>query len=130
MKWMKNLLVIDGTNLLKGFYDKGDSFKQKQDHIITDIKNSRYAKDYEIVLVFDSKMQSFTYSEQIRGIEVIYSGYKKEADEVIGALIHKKTGYDKKVVVSSDGLIQNIIFGYANTYRKSSREFFSEIKGR
>ena len=127
---MKNLLVVDGTNLLKGFYDKGTGFKQKQDRIITDIKNSIYAKDYEIILVFDSKMQSFAYSEQIRGIEVIYSGYSKEADEIIGALIHKKSGYDKKVVVSSDGLVQNIIFGYAKTYRKSSREFFSEIKGK
>ncbi len=125
---MKKLLVIDGTNLMKGFYDKASSFKQKQDHIITDIKNSGYAKSHEVIIVFDSKMQSFEYSEKIRGIEVIYSGYNKEADEIIGALIHQKSGYDQKIVVSSDNLVQTIIFGFDKTYRKSSREFFSEIR--
>jgi hypothetical protein len=127
---MKNLIIIDGTNLLKGFYDKGRDFRHKRDRIISDIKNSNYAKGHEIILVFDSKMQSFEYSEQIMGIEVIYSGYRKEADEIIGALINKKSGYDKKIVVSSDRMVQNIVFGFNNTYRKSSREFFSEIRGK
>lgn len=125
---MKKLLVIDGSNLMKGFYDQGANFVQKRDRIIHDIKKSHYFYTHDIIIVFDSKQHSFTDSEILAGIKVLYSGYHKDADAVIAELVSQKTAYAQKIVVSSDRLVQEVIFGFEKTYRKSSREFHQEIK--
>ena len=124
---MKKLLIVDGYNVLINNY-KGDSaFKNKRGRFLTDISSCKYYSGYEIIVVFDSREQSFEYSEKYRQIEVVYPGYNKSADIIIGGLADSKKGYDMIIVVSSDRLVQNNIFPGANTFRKSSREFFEEI---
>ena len=125
---MKNLIIVDGYNVLIGYYKENIPFKNKRGKFLTDVSSCKYYSNYEIIVVFDSKEQSFDYSEKYRQIEVIYSGYQKSADIIIGNLINSKKGYDKIIVVSSDRLVQNTIFGSKNTVRKSSREFNEEIK--
>ena len=77
--------------------------------------------------MFDSKEQSFDYSEMIGNIKVIYSGYRKSADSIIENLVISDNSYDNRIVVTSDFALQQVVFGARNTIRKSSREFYLEI---
>ena len=124
---MKNLLIIDGYNVIKNFYTENILFADKRKKLLRDISNYAYYKNYEIIVVFDSKEQSFDYSEMIGNIKVIYSGYRKSADSIIENLVISDNSYDKKIVVTSDFVLQQVVFGARNTLRKSSREFYLEI---
>ena len=42
-------------------------------------------------------------------------------------LVISDNSYDKKIVVTSDYALQQVVFGVRNTIRKSSREFYLEI---
>jgi len=124
---MKNLLIIDGYNVIKNFYIENISLADKRKKLLSDISNCAYYKNYGIIAVFDSKEQSFDYSEMIGNIKVIYSGYRKNADSIIENLVISDNSYDKKIVVTSDFALQQVVFGVSNTIRKSSREFYLEI---
>jgi predicted RNA-binding protein with PIN domain len=124
---MKNLLIIDGYNVIKNFYIENISFADKRKKLLRDISNCAHYKNYEIIAVFDSKEQSFDYYEMIGNIKVIYAGYRKNADSIIENLVISDNSYDKKIVVTSDYALQQVVFGARNTIRKSSREFYLEI---
>jgi predicted RNA-binding protein with PIN domain len=93
---MKNLLIIDGYNVIKNFYTENISFADKRKKLLRDISNCAHYKNYEIIVVFDSKEQSFDYPEMIGNIKVIYSGYRKSADSIIENLVISDNSYDKK----------------------------------
>lgn len=124
---MKSLLIIDGYNVIKNFYAGSTSFSDKRKQFIKDISNCLDYKDFTKVVVFDSKEQSFDYSEKVGEIKVIYSGYHKSADSIIENIVISNTSYNKIIVVTSDLALQQVIFGVKNTLRKSSREFYYEI---
>jgi|SRR5450830_764401 len=124
---MKNLLIVDGYNVIKNFYTEKISFADKREKLLRDISGCTYYKNYEIIVVFDSKEQSFDYSEMIGKIKVTYSGYRKNADAIIENIVISDNSYDKKIVVTSDLELQQVVFGAKNTIRKSSREFYYEI---
>lgn len=127
---MKNLLIVDGYNSM-GYFFKADtrlSLEEKREIFLRKIVNSSYyKKNYHIIVVFDSKQQSFDYSESFNSIEIIFSGYRKNADSIIESIVHSDNSYNRIVVVSSDYALQRVVFGARNTLRKSSREFYDEL---
>lgn len=124
----KNLLIVDGYNIIGTYFKENISLEAKRKKLLIQVLNCTNYKNYDKKIVFDSKQQSFDYSEKINDIEVIYSGYRKSADAIIENIVHSNSSlYDKIIVVTSDYSIQKVIFGLKNTIRKSSREFFQEL---
>ena len=49
---MKNLLIIDGYNVIKNFYTENISFADKRKKLLRDISNCAHYKYYDDFIVF------------------------------------------------------------------------------
>ena len=129
---MKSLLVVDGYNFIFGCNDNRLTDKSElellREKLIEDLAEYKYGTDYDIIVVFDSKMSEQKNRNSIKytGIEIIFSGKIKAADNVIEEIAHRREGYEKKYIVTSDNIQQTVVFK-ENIYRKSVREFCKEL---
>jgi hypothetical protein len=132
---MRELIVIDGYNFIFRYYksknNKNGELELLRDKLVENLVEYKNQTGFDIVVVFDSHMSKNKAKSSLKykGIEIIYSGERKSADDVIEKIAFLKSGYDRKYIVTSDNIQQTVIFK-ENIYRKSIREFYSEIKAR
>jgi len=130
---MKELVIIDGYNYLFNVYDSSRLSKNELEGIrekfIEELVEYKSITGSDIVVVFDSYKfsGSIRNTKKYKGVEIVFSGSKTTADHIIEEMSYSKEGYDKKVIVTSDGTAQTVVFK-ENINRKSSREFFIELK--
>ncbi|MHB8279903.1 MAG: NYN domain-containing protein [Candidatus Humimicrobiaceae bacterium] len=129
---MKSLLVVDGYNFIFKYFDnkalKANKLELLREKLIDDLIEYKHNSGFDIIVVFDSNKSSDNgrHSLKTKGVEIIFSGKAKTADSVIEEIVHLKEGYDKKFIVTSDNILQTVIFR-ENIYRKSVREFCIEL---
>jgi len=58
---MSNLLLIGVYNIILSFYPDNVPFPEKRNKLIKDVTSCPSYKNYKIIIVFDSKEQSFSY---------------------------------------------------------------------
>ena len=130
---MKDLLIVDGYNLIFNFFKAGKmtgrELENIKDKLIADLAAYNSQKDYEVIVVFDaSKSQNNERSSTIHDkVEVVYSRGGETADTIIEEFVSPWSPERKIVVVTSDYSQQKVIFG-KNTTRRSSREFGLELE--
>lgn len=130
---MKDLLIIDGYNLIFALFKTGklagSQIEEIKSRLITDLAEYNSQKGYEIIAVFDAhrsrNMERSTHD--FDDIRVIYSRRGETADSVIEELVSRWSSDRRIVVVTSDYSQQKVIFG-KNTTRRSSREFGLELE--
>jgi predicted RNA-binding protein with PIN domain len=129
---MKSLIIVDGYNFIFKYHEnsgiESGQLEMLREKLIDDLVQYRHNFGHDIIIVFDShkSTQPGRHSTKVQGVEVIFSGKSKNADSVIEELAHSKEGYDNKFIVTSDNIQQTVIFK-ENIYRKSVREFCSEL---
>ena len=101
-------LVIDGYNCInvsRGNVDGGASLDMLRRSFLDTLVRYKKARGGKITVVFDAYRTSSTgrHQENYKGIDVLYSGERETADEVIIGWIRRKPS--GMVVVSSDRAI-------------------------
>ncbi len=132
---MKEYLVIDGYNLLyawaeqEGVVLKEDVFDVMREKLIERIANYTGATGFETVLVFDAAGRSslFNSEEYIDGVFVVFTNKDESADTYIERFLYQRPKYTRAVLVSSDGLIQDMAV-FTGAERLSSRQFLTVLK--
>jgi len=130
---MKELLIIDGYNYLFNIFDNRKLSKNELEEIrekfVDELVEYKNITGFDVIVVFDSYKfpGSVRNSKEYKGIEIIFSGVKTTADHIIEEISYSRKGYDKKFIITSDNTAQTVVFK-ENIYRKSSREFYIELK--
>ncbi|PIU60866.1 MAG: hypothetical protein COS84_11860 [Armatimonadetes bacterium CG07_land_8_20_14_0_80_40_9] len=110
---MKTTLLVDGYNVIWADLElnrlmRSDPKKARQ-RLIDQL--SRYREDtlHQIIVVFDGARGGGLEqnSEEVQGVEIIYSRRGEEADSVIKELVLKSDSPSSIVVASSDREIKN-----------------------
>lgn len=130
---MKDLLIVDGYNLIFDFFKSrkpaGSKMEGIKSRLIADLAEYSSQNDYEVIAVFDAhgsrNMERSSYDSD--DVRVIHSRRGETADSVIEELVSRWSGCRRIVVVTSDYSQQKVIFG-KNTTRRSSREFGLEME--
>ncbi|MEJ2635858.1 MAG: NYN domain-containing protein [Calditrichia bacterium] len=108
---MKSLkIIIDGYNLIKSVPDgfsRQESLESQREHLLRILHSSPQLNNQKIVVVFDgSSGLPGLHPPRYRGIQVVFSGDKKEADDVIKEMIRTSGSPGNLQIVSSDLQIQ------------------------
>ncbi|TET06039.1 hypothetical protein E3J79_03200 [Candidatus Dependentiae bacterium] len=98
------VILIDGYNVLKQIYDgKMISEQQRLSFINQLALYKRLRSHKKITIVFDGGLFSWPSQEKIRGINVVYAGVSRTADEYIYSFIQEhKAKTANMLLVSSD----------------------------
>lgn len=98
------LIIIDAYNLLKQIIKSSIATTQERDQFINIIKRYAKATNNYIILVFDGGSDNYPTKTSKENIDIVYSGYKKSADQYIKEFISDSK--DKNMIlVSSDNKI-------------------------
>ncbi|MBN1620363.1 NYN domain-containing protein [candidate division WOR-3 bacterium] len=97
---MKKYLIVDGYNLIgkkcADFYSE-----ENREKLIRNIVNFTLSEKYFSIIVFDGKGTTAT-REKRPGVEVIFSGDKDKADDLIVKIIENGKKDDSYTVLTSD----------------------------
>ncbi|HDQ03385.1 MAG TPA: hypothetical protein ENN23_02275 [Deltaproteobacteria bacterium] len=100
------LIIIDGYNLIRQSltlrrYER-KSLEAGRNALVSRLGDYNQKKGHEIIVVFDAGEGGSEYEERDRydGIDIIYSSYGHNADEVIKRIVTQSAG--EAIVVSSD----------------------------
>ena len=106
---MQEKILIDGYNLLQSpaFHTPLNLDREGQrDHLIRLLYSYANQHGVDVVVVFDSSLQTNNRRFQARRVTVIFSPPHQEADDVIRQLIRQENHAANLVVVSSDQAIR------------------------
>ncbi|NOX38609.1 MAG: hypothetical protein GXO78_13850 [Calditrichaeota bacterium] len=106
---MQEKILIDGYNLLHSpaFHTPLNlDLEGQRDHLIRLLYSYANQHGVEVVVVFDSSLQTNNRRFQARRVKVIFSAPHQEADDVIRQLIRQEKNAHHLVVVSSDQAIR------------------------
>jgi uncharacterized protein len=133
---VKELYIIDGYNFIFNFYKPGGitskissaDLSELRDRLISDLAQFKNYNNCELTVVFDAKhaKNSAQSKEKQDCVTVIYSKTGQTADSLVEKIVHLNEKYDRIFVITSDYLQQKVVFT-KNIYRKSIREFASEL---
>ena len=130
---MKNLLIVDGYNVIFGWERLNKLSKDSLEHsrlkLVDILLNYGRSKGYRVTVVFDGLYtKSLSHSEQINDdFELVYTANGETADSYIEKIAY--VNKDERInvyVVTSDGPEQNQILG-AGAYRIPVRELIRDI---
>ena len=94
------LIIIDGYNVLK--QTQADDITEKQrSAFINKIAKYINKKGHKAIIIFDGGHFGWATKEKIRGVSIMYSGYKQTADECIKQFITEHRNKNL-LLVSSD----------------------------
>ncbi len=130
---MKDLLIVDGYNLIFDFFKaerlSGSRMEAIKSRLLADLAEYSSQNDYEVIAVFDAhrSRNRERSSYDCDDVRVIHSRRGETADSVIEELVSRWSHSRRIVVVTSDYSQQKVIFG-KNTTRRSSREFGLEME--
>ncbi|MBN2363970.1 NYN domain-containing protein [candidate division WOR-3 bacterium] len=100
---MKKILIVDGYNMLGRSFKKSFD-EQSREKLLSKVKAVTASGKYYPVLVFDGKGKSSS-REKRPGAEIIFSGEKDEADDLIVKLIENGCKKNIYTVVTADRLL-------------------------
>lgn len=100
------IIYIDGYNLIK--HVSGESYTSQLDKnkFLELMNNYAKKKNYKVVIFFDGGVLNFPYSENYKYIEIVNSGYKLSADDVIKEYLQNNKGL-KILLVTTDRDLRN-----------------------
>lgn len=84
-------------------------------------------KNHKVILIFDGGGYSYPSKESIGNVQVIFSGYKNTADELIKNYIVENKGKDL-FLVTSDRELRNFALKFA-IESIASRDFYNLMQG-
>ncbi len=94
------LIIIDGYNVLKQT-QTDDITENQRNAFINKIAKYIKKKGHKAIIVFDGGYFGWETKEKIRGVSILYSGYKQTADESIKQFISEHRNKNL-LLVSSD----------------------------
>lgn len=136
-KLKRNLLIIDGYNVLRSGSNYKLMFQDDHTHEVFNTARDRLINDATsfsdnqttVILVFDGakNKESIGASQKVGNVEVIFSAAGQSADKVIEKLAREaRSKYKDITVVSSDAAIQETVFA-DNVSRMSANDFSWEV---
>lgn len=99
------ILLIDGYNFLKNTSSELHIKDSVRVEFISKLSSYSRKKNHQVIVVFDGGDSPFPLKDAIKGVTVIYSGYKRSADEVIKDYLDENKGKEI-LLVSSDRDLQ------------------------
>ena len=123
IKSLKMILIIDGYNFLKNTQKTLYVSETVRNEFINKLNSYSRSKSHKSIVVFDGGDFSFPTKETIKDVLVIYSGYKKSADEVIKDYLQEHRDKDI-LLISSDRDLQKFA-GLLNLDFISVQEFYN-----
>ncbi len=133
---MKELYIIDGYNFIFNYYKPvGNNLKissldlsELRDRLVSELAQFKNYNNCDLTVVFDAKhtKNSAQSKENQDCVTVVYSKTGQTADSLVEKTVHLNEKYDRIFVVTSDYMQQKVVFT-KNIYRKSVREFASEM---
>lgn len=124
---MIDLLIVDGYNILNAWPELAKlsqtSLEHSRDKLIEILANWRGFCGNQVILVFDAHQVrgGVQVTEEIDGIQVIYTPEGMTADQMIERLVQKLPEGLAVYVATSDYVEQRLIFG-KGAYRLPARE--------
>jgi predicted RNA-binding protein with PIN domain len=110
-------LIVDGYNVIFAWPElaaiKDVKLEDARDLLIAILADYGAVSRQRITVVFDSHRRSDAQpsTEEISGVEVVYSGGKTSADHVIERLIYAARSTDSVTVATSDGVQRDMALG-------------------
>ena len=128
-------LVIDGYNLLHAGEEWKELLKDKEgvavarERLLDILANYAGFTGHKVTLVFDAYRRpgASGTSEEIHGVEVVYTHEDETADAYIERLVYEAGKKERIRVITSDALIQTLTLSHG-ALRTSSREFLTELE--
>ena len=128
-------LVIDGYNLLHAGEEWKELLKDKEgvavarERLLDILANYAGFTGHKVTLVFDAYRRpgASGTSEEIHGVEVVYTHEDETADAYIERLVYETGKKERIRVITSDALIQTLTLSHG-ALRTSSREFLTELE--
>jgi predicted RNA-binding protein with PIN domain len=125
------VILIDGYNVLKQVYDGQMISEQQRLSFIKQLALYKRLRSHKkITIVFDGGLSSWPSHEKIRGINIVYAGAERTADEYIYLFIEEhKTKAANMLLVSSDLQLCKFASDYGVSSISSS-EFYDVLQER
>jgi predicted RNA-binding protein with PIN domain len=101
-------IVIDGYNLIKQLFGVSHVPQAKRDQYVDQLIGQAAIRGHRLTIVFDGGEFGFPSSERHNGSEVIYSGYRESADDVIKRYVAQHRNSDM-LIVTSDRAIRDFV---------------------
>lgn len=95
------IIVIDGYNVLKQAFHKGDISKSVKDSFINQVSVYGKKKGHAVIVVFDGGTSEWPDRARIGNVTVIHSGMHESADDWIKQYMRQHKGHDL-LLVSTD----------------------------
>jgi len=98
------IIIIDGYNVLKQVYDGELISDQQRGSFIRKLAiYQRKRRHKKIKVIFDGGSSSWPIQERVRGISVVYSGFRLSADDYIHSFMKEhRENAENMLLVSSD----------------------------
>ncbi len=109
------MIIIDGYNLIKQVLGVKRLSHKQRDAFVQELSGYLKKRKLQGKIVFDGGESSYQYRVKKGSVEVIFSGYKESADDVILRYLDEYKGH-QVVLVSSDRELRD----YAHTLGKES----------
>lgn len=97
-------IVIDGYNVLKRGGRAQDIDEHAHSNFIAHLTRYAKKKGHSIMVIFDGGPYQWPFTEQIKGVTVVYSGERMSADEYIQEYISKRANSQMLLVTSDRAL--------------------------
>lgn len=129
---MKELLIVDGYNILHAWGELKKTLEKDFDHarmkLIDILGNYQAVKGIKVLLVFDAHLVKggMGSRENVAGVDVIYTTEGETADMLIEKLVSQLGQKERITVATSDWTEQRLVFG-KGAIRLSARELEKEI---
>ncbi len=122
-------VLIDGYNVIKaapGRFARMTDLAAQRSHLLRLLQSSAVWQGSVVVVIFDGSSGLQSPHRSYRNIQVIYSGKKKEADDIIQESIRKEAHQAALLVISSDRRILNTARDHG-ARAMTSRQFWQEM---
>jgi predicted RNA-binding protein with PIN domain len=92
------IILIDGYNVLKRLGNREIGERERQEFIAACARYAN-AKGHVPIIVFDAGSSPMVYKEHYKRVEVVYTGYKRSADDYIKEYVQRHA--DKSIMLVS-----------------------------
>jgi len=122
----REYLIVDGYNIINNWPDfagvRGQDLAHAREHLAEILANYQALSGKQVILVFDAhQVKGPETVEYKNGMQVIYTGQGKTADQVIEQLVYSLGKGYAVTVATSDWLEQRLVLG-KDGLRISARE--------
>jgi predicted RNA-binding protein with PIN domain len=124
------IIVIDGYNLIKQLFSTNRISHAKRDGYVDLLINQSQNRGHRLIIVFDGGEFGLPSIENRGNAQILYSGYRESADDVIKRYVSEHRSLDL-LVVTSDRAIHDFVRNLGIRTLKSldfSQMFFEEKK--